>query len=216
MKFSNHEQGSLEWHQDRLGRITASEFHKLLVAGRSKTKVFGDTAESYIYNIASEIITGMPKADINGVYALEWGKQWEAAARASLEFQTDFKIDQVGFAIADASDNGFGELNNYLGFSADGIIHSEKVGVELKCPVNTEHHLRFICEDEIKKEYIAQMQFSMMVSNYQKWVFASYDHRVKKRPLHFKIVERDNEFILNCIVRMTMAIDAIKEIIAKV
>lgn len=216
MKISTHEQGSPEWFKARMGRITASEAHKLLVKGKGKDKVFGGTAESYIYDVASEIITEMPKDDINGVFALEWGKKREPIARASFELQTDLKVDEVGFAIGTEKDNDLGSMNDYLGFSADGIINKERYGAEIKCPLRSEHHLKFICKEEIKKDYIVQCQFSMMLSGFKKWYFISFDDRVSQLPLAYKVIERDEEMILLLKERCYLAIEYVKKIVSRV
>lgn len=47
-------QGSLEWHRARLGHWTGSAIGKLMVSGRKKDEVFGDTAKSYIFKVLAE------------------------------------------------------------------------------------------------------------------------------------------------------------------
>lgn len=215
LKISNNEQGSPEWFADRMGKITASACHPLLTKGKGGA-VFGKGAESYIYDVASEILTGMPKDDINGVYSLEWGKKREPTARASYEFQTGRKVQEVGFITAEDSDNGLGSLNDFVGFSADGIIFDEKIGTEIKCPMRTEHHLRFICEDKIKDEYFTQCQFAMMVSGFKQWDFISFDDRVSSAPLAWKTIYRDDDFIANLFERCFLASKAIQVIVDKI
>ena len=45
-------QGSPEWHRQRIGLFTSSKIADLMVKGKSSE--FGDTAMSYIYRVAAE------------------------------------------------------------------------------------------------------------------------------------------------------------------
>ncbi len=61
------------------------------------------------------------------------------------------------------------------GASPDGLIDEDGL-IEIKCPRST-NHTRFIINNEIKPEYLAQMQFQMACTE-RKWCdFISYDPR---------------------------------------
>ena len=57
------QQGTKEWFDARLAKVTSSELHKLFKNGRSKTEYFGETAKSYIQEKVAEIMTGGLSAD---------------------------------------------------------------------------------------------------------------------------------------------------------
>ena len=46
-----NQQGSAEWIQERLGRFTASEIHKLIPSGKGG-QPFSDTGKTYILEIS--------------------------------------------------------------------------------------------------------------------------------------------------------------------
>ena len=48
------EQNSTQWMKDRLGCFNGSAIGDLMSSGRKKDELFGQTALSYIYSIASE------------------------------------------------------------------------------------------------------------------------------------------------------------------
>lgn len=47
-------QHTLEWYRKRLGKITGSRVGDLMKSSRKKDEMFGDTAKSYIYQLAAE------------------------------------------------------------------------------------------------------------------------------------------------------------------
>ena len=50
-----NQQGSAEWIQERLGRFTASEIHKLIPSGKGGN-VFSETGKTYILDKDIEVI----------------------------------------------------------------------------------------------------------------------------------------------------------------
>lgn len=208
MKTYNVEQGSDEWKILRLGRITASDASKILVKSRTKGQVFGDTAMSYLYAKAAEIITGELPPDLDQVYAIAYGKGLEPQARAAFEFITGGAVETLGICTPSEK-----RLGQYLGFSPDGKFGEEFL--EIKCPLNTANHLKFICEDFIRPEYIAQMQFSMMIAKTPFHYFLSYDPRVPQKPIAYKQVFRDEEMIKELKERSELAIQEIEKILQK-
>ena len=50
----NENQRDLGWFRVRLGSITGSKVGDLMKSGKKKEQVFGDTALSYIYQVAAE------------------------------------------------------------------------------------------------------------------------------------------------------------------
>lgn len=148
--------------------------------------VYTDARQSYLMELVGEACTGIPK-QLGNFKQLEWGKEYEPEARALLELETGLTFDEVGFIYRDKS--------NRAGISPDGINQELKIGCELKCPFDPAVHAAFICNDKIKAEYIHQCQFSMWVTGYRKWYFASYHPQYMRKKLHYVVIERDEEYM---------------------
>ncbi len=179
------QQGSTDWLKLRLGVITASEAGKVISKPRSG-KTWTDTKKSYFYTLLAEICT----REIVEVSAkpLAWGKDNEEAARTLFEFTTDVMVAEVPIIYKDES------LRTAC--SPDGLC-SDSRGLELKCPFTSRDFMKFRLGgfDAIKNEYMAQVQFSMWVTDKESWYFANYDPRMKREGIHHVIVERDSKFM---------------------
>ena len=175
------EQGSLEWHQMRLGKVTASRVADIL----AKTKT-GPSAsrQNYLIELALQRTTGIIQESYSNS-AMEWGTQTEPQARVAYEVATKNFVDQVAF-IDHPTIAGFG-------CSPDGIVGDGLV--EIKCPNSTTHWEYFKAKQPPKK-YFIQMQAQMAVTD-AKWCdFVSFDPRMPERSqLLIVNVPRDYEFI---------------------
>ena len=61
-----NQQGSAEWIQERLGRFTASEIHKLIPQGKGG-QPFSDTGKTYILEKLVELETATGKVFIGAM-----------------------------------------------------------------------------------------------------------------------------------------------------
>mgnify|MGYP003365389141 CR=1 FL=1 len=181
----------------KLGKVNRCEFNGLIYENSIKSeviravreslpRVYSDMRNGYMSELIGQICTGEIKEQIPFKQA-EWGHKNEPIARSLLEFETGEKINQVGFIYRDE--------NQRAGISPDGIIDGKDIGVEIKCPWDTKWHIDFILSKKIKPEYVEQCQFSMWVTGYSKWYFASYDPRMNKRRLHYVVIDRDKDFM---------------------
>ena len=59
------------------------------------------------------------------------------------------------------------------------MLLDENRGLEIKCPFTTQVHINTLLNKEIKPEYLTQCQFSMWASDYDRWDFCSFDHRMR-------------------------------------
>ena len=87
-------QGSDEWHNLRLGKITGSSFSKLLSTPVAK--------EKYLYDKANEIVTRC-KSDgdsFNNVH-MQRGSNFESVARTRYLLETFSIVKEVGLVIVD-------------------------------------------------------------------------------------------------------------------
>jgi len=154
---------------------------------RSKLQpVYGDMRQSYMAELVGQIATGLLPEEMS-FKQCEWGKEYEDEARAFFELELGVDVDVPAFIYKN-------DLKR-CGISPDGLIVGKKIGLELKCPYTTKVYVEFATCDKIKKEYIEQCQFSMWVTGYDAWYFASYDPRVKTKQLHHVLIERDQEFM---------------------
>ena len=170
------EQGSDAWFKLRCGSIGGSSIKAVLTGGKGKTR------KSLMYQLAGERITGQ-KHEFKATPAMEEGTRREEESRDTFEFITGLKVEEVGLIQGDVQ---------HTHCSPDGIIN-DMVGLELKNPlVHTQ--IKYIDENRLPLEYIAQVQYSMWVTGYDDWYFFSYYPGLKS---FLKYVERDEEYIKN-------------------
>lgn len=171
--ISSSEQRSEEWYAQRLGKFTASRFGDLMTNGRKKDEVLGQTAISYIYEKAAELLTGEHK-EIFGA-ALDWGNEYEPICKAYYSELRGVTIEEMPFV----------EINDYSGASPDGMVDGELI--EIKCPYNTTNHLKTAFEGYIDPKYMWQMQGQMLATGALACRFISFDPRIKDE--RFKLIE---------------------------
>lgn len=169
------QQGSDIWFRMKLGVLSASNASKIVAKKDSETRA------TYMAELVAQVATGMVE-EINSKY-LDWGNEHEDAARSSYEFMSDHKLTNVPFVYADESFR--------VGCSPDALILDMKKGLEIKCPFNTVHYIKFLTDEKLKPEYRWQNQFQMMVTGAEIWDAVQFDPRMKKSPIHVVTVERD-------------------------
>lgn len=176
MKIHNVAQGSVEWSLLRAGIPTASEFDNLITPeGKPRT---GEMRQTYLAKKLAEWWYGGPLADLN-VFDVEQGRILEEEALPWFELETGHKVERVGFISDD--DVSFG-------CSPDGWMKT--FGVEIKCP-KPETHIKYLLNGELPKDYIAQVQGSMLVTGATDWCFVSYRRRM---PQLLLCIPRDYKF----------------------
>jgi putative phage-type endonuclease len=175
------EQGTPEWHQLRLGKVTASRVSDVL----AKIKT-GESAsrKNYRAELVVQRLTGLPSESFTNA-AMEWGTATEPMARIAYEIAKEVLVEQVGFiehpTIA------------MFGCSPDGLVHDGMI--EIKCP-NSATHIEYLTDNKAPAKYINQMQCQMAVTG-RKWCdFVSFDPRLPEDLQLFVVrVERDQKYI---------------------
>lgn len=147
---------------------------------------YPDMRNGYIYELAAEVCTAQCKEQ-GKFKQTEWGHEYEDAARATFELVTGLEVETVSFIYKDE--------NKRFGISPDGLIKGQKCGLELKCPFDSKVFVEFVAGGKIKPEYIEQCQFSMWVTGFDAWYFASYDPRMNCSNLHYVKIERDESYM---------------------
>jgi hypothetical protein len=175
------EQGTAEWLEARRGNFTASRFGDLL-ADPSTARYQG-----YITEVVNEII-GVPDFDDGEYKPWFWhGKQWEAEARASYEFETGRTVVEDSLIMSK-------ELY-YVGCSPDGLVGDDG-GIEIKCRKSWEAFLKSV-EAEVDSIHVPQIQGCMWVTERQWWDYISYFKAPESADydMHIHRVYRDEAYI---------------------
>lgn len=183
MKLHNIEQKSPEWHNLRLGKITASTFYKLL-----GTDVIRD---KYLYDRAAEIVTG-ERCDADeacGGIHIERGLEYEPVARDRYVTATFSEVKEVGFI----------SLSAYVGCSPDGLVGDDGL-IEIKVP-DSNNYFRHVIEIQrdgilaVPSEHFWQMQFCIYVTSraWCDYVLYNPKHAINNKDLFIFRVERDIE-----------------------
>lgn len=168
----------MDWLTLHIGRITASALDNMITP-EWKLRT-GETPRSFVYHKAAEKWRGSPILSA-GSWSTEQGqiKEDEAIAFAGMEY--GYSISKMGFCESD---------DELSGCSPDGLIGDDS-GIEMKCP-EPKNHVRYLCEQKVPKDYIAQVHGSMFVTGRPQWVFFSYARGFP--PLHL-IVKRDEKIM---------------------
>ena len=181
MKIINCIQGGDEWKSIRCGKITMSRAKDVMAKGVGSAP--SKTRQSYLYELASEIITGQA-ADSFTNAAMQHGTLYEPLARIEYEEREGLPVQQVGFV----------EVNERLGCSPDGLV-GENGLLEIKCP-KTSTQIQYVLDGEFPSEYKAQVQGQLWVCEREWCDFVSFDPRIEGPSQYFKIrVNRDEEYI---------------------
>jgi len=176
------EQRTTEWHNARLGKVTASRVADVI----AKTKTgYGASRANLMADLIVERLTGQPASTFSNAH-MEWGTEQEPHARAAYSVRIGELVEEVGFVDHPSVANS--------GASPDGLVGDDGL-VEFKCPA-TATHLDTLLAQAVPAKYIAQMQWQMACTGRKYCDFCSYDPRL---PEHLRMfvqrVERDDEYI---------------------
>jgi putative phage-type endonuclease len=190
-------QGTDEWFEARLGKVTASNFAKVLAKGQGKTR------RAYMYKLAAERLTGFREDSFkNGI--MEYGSETEPLARQYYEMANDCKVNEVGFVVRDED----------TGASPDGFIGDDGI-IEIKCPLSSTH-IETIISDKMPTTHIPQVQGLLWVTERQWCDFISFDPKVLSRPMFCVRVERDKDYIINLAASVAVFVKELKEMTDKI
>lgn len=176
------EQGTSEWLQLRLGKVTASRVADIMA--KTKTGVSA-SRNNYLIELALQRVTGTVEQGYTND-AMAWGTATEPQARVAYEVKTGNFVDQIAFVEHD--------IIEWFGCSPDGLINNDGL-IEIKCP-NSPTHWATIKDNKPPNKYVIQMQTQMACTNRQWCDFVSFDPRMPERSQLFICrVERDQTMI---------------------
>jgi len=201
-------QGTEEWFQQRLGKVTASRLSDVI----AKTKKGESTSrQNYLIQLVSERLTGK-KTDSFTNKAMEDGVEREPIARKLYESKTNSIVTEVGFFDHPVIKSS--------GASPDGAVNAEEEGkyaglVEIKCPIETTH-TNTLMNKLVPSKYIPQMQWQLACTG-AKWVdFVSYNPNFPDTMQIFVArVERDNAYIAELESEVLKFLDEVDQAILK-
>lgn len=153
------EQGTEEWLRIRAGVATASRFKAVLTDPKTKADKdagkLSQTALSYAYELAGEILTGEPAEGFSTIHTRR-GQELEPQLRADYELLADTDVVQVGFV-----------KRGRFGASPDGLVGAEGL-VEFKTHL-PKILLPMLLDGEFPDEHMAQVQGQLWVTG-REWV----------------------------------------------
>ncbi len=167
------EQGSYDWHQLRIGKITSTRLKKVMAKDNL----------SLVDELIAEEETGLSDDDGFVSEEMQRGIDLEPLAIKEYESITGKSVTRYGLLQSD-------ELP-ILCQSPDGYVGIEGA-IEVKCP-KTKNHVKYIRQGKIPNEYKEQVWTYFMVNPNLKWLdFISYDPRLTKKPIWVLHVTRED------------------------
>jgi hypothetical protein len=176
MKIIECAQYSPEWYNARMGKPTASMFHKIV----TPTGQLSRQAGPYMYKLLAERLLMESMQDQLGF--VEWaerGKLEQRHAAAQFEFTHDIKLREVGFVTTD---------DGQIGCSPDYLYANRCV--EVKCPAPWTQ-LMYLSEGP-GADYTPQVQGQLMIGEWDSAHFYSYHPRM---PPYDAMLGRDAGYI---------------------
>lgn len=198
------EQRSLEWHKQRLGVITASEFYNLMKNSKQEVPMTDEEIEAYktehprAKNIPTTKKVEVAFSDASYTYLNrkimeryipkdsgtcdEYVEMHDVSNRA-MQYGTNIEsmardayAEAMGYEVMEVEFVSLKGFEGFCGSSADGIVRYEDGGCEIKCPFNIEHHLDYLMLQTIDelKELKPEYYWQMRL-NMLTWDLKWYD-----------------------------------------
>lgn len=219
------EQRSLDWYRSRLGNITGSRVGDLMKSGRKKEDVFGETAKSYLLQLAAERMMNPAVVEDDDIFqqyveatnvsskAMRFGTEQEEYARALFEKRAGVEVDEVSSCKHDTI--------AHFAASPDGIIFHDMrpvACVEIKCP-KQEAFMRYSTQihdaqtlKEVMPQYYWQVQAEMECTGTDLCYFIAYSPW-QLHPLHVAEIRKNEADVKTLTERVELANKYIQDII---
>lgn len=200
--IENIEQGSSEWFELRLGKVTGSRFKDVMSGGRGSAP--SKTRYSYMMDLAIERVTNL-KAEQYINDAMQYGTETEPRARAMYELMSGNEVSEVAFI----------EHNEMVGVSPDGLIGLNGM-LEIKCPNTKTQVTRFLEGIGLPSEYKYQVHGQLWVAEREWCDFLSFDDRIDTKAQYICTrVNRDEKIITELSKGVYAFCDELNEMINK-
>lgn len=217
-------QNTTQWMKERLGCFNGSSIGDLMSSGRKKDELFGQTALTYIYSIASE--RDILKAYIEDDYLwelyqnqvsfsnkyMEYGHEQEPLAIEEYEKATGMMCEETERILHPL-------IPNYAA-SPDRFAYNgkEKIVVEVKCPT-PKVYMKYLHEIKdnntlkaVEPKYFYQIQAELHVSGCKEADLVCFCPFLK-HPIHIVRITADEEVQNEIAYRISEAEKIIAEIL---
>lgn len=193
------EQGSEQWHQYRLGKVTGSRIAELMATNKS-----GEAAsrKNYMMELLCQRLTGK-REDKFVTDAMRRGTELEPIARGCYEAESGIMVVEAEFI--------FHPTIEAFGASPDGFICDDGL-LEIKCP-NTAQHVDFLTNKKPDGKYIWQMMAQLSCTGRDWCDFVSFDDRMPERLQFDKVrIYRDDDKIKKMEIEVIRFLDELGEL----
>ncbi|MDX1704599.1 MAG: YqaJ viral recombinase family protein [Altererythrobacter ishigakiensis] len=191
------QQGTDEWLNARLGRVTASRISDVMM----KPATAG--YQNYRAQLVCERLTKQP-TDFLVTAAMQHGTDTEPQARAVYTMMTGNSVEEVGFIPHPTLE--------MAGASPDGRVLDIGL-VEIKCPQPAEH-IRMLTGGNIKRQYFLQMQWQMACTGCGWCDFVSFSTALPdEMQMHITRVDADHgliEEITESVAKFLLEVDTLQ------
>lgn len=190
--FVNIRQNTEEWFQLRLGKITSSNFDKIMA---NEGKAFGPPAIEYAEKVALEIVTGErdESSSFKNGY-MERGNDLEPVAKELYEIERFCEVSNGGFNISDCEK---------FGDSPDGNVGKNGC-IEIKSVIPKTQWKR-IKKGGVDMAYKWQIQGHLLLGKKEWCDFVSYCPEMpENKRLHIERVYPDEDMIERLKQRLTL------------
>lgn len=194
MRVSEFEQRTEGWFAERLGKPTASSFHRLITPTGKKCS----SADNYINELVAERITGKQTSTFTSE-AMQRGADMEPEARSTYELITSKKVSDIGLCLHDILD---------CGASPDGLIDDGKGVLEIKCPMQHTMVGYLRAGDVLPGKFIPQVQGQLWITGLEYCDFLAYHPEMK---VLLAQIQRDEEYIEKLAIEVGIACLLINE-----
>ncbi len=221
------EQRTLDWHRARLGNVTGSKVGDLMKSGRKKDEMFGETAKSYMRDLAGQRLMNpavVASDELFGQWveqrnvtskAIRWGQEQEDKAKALFYEKREIPQDMV-VEVASCQHDSI----PHFAASPDALIYTDRergqfTALEVKCP-NEKAYIEYVSEVKdaetlkaVKPEYYWQMMAEMACTGAGDGIFLTYCPWLQL-PYHAVMIMRD-EVAIKVLEERVMAANAFVE-----
>jgi len=222
MKILNLEQGTKEWQDARMAKVTGTKSEAVMGTSQARTTLVAE--------LIAEEATEMSKAHVSSA-EMERGTAEEIFAIRAFEKQTGKKVDRIGMCIHETMD--------WVTLSPDGLIKNSEgkytEAVEVKCP-DSKKAILYKIHNQMPMEETGLMgvkgplagapflgipaDYKWQVVHYfvvnedlERLHFVVYDERFigEEMKLYIVTVERKNEILQEAIAKELESLESFRE-----
>lgn len=173
--YRDIEQGAIEWHEIKHGKI-----------GGTRSKQLLTKSDTLLIEMIAEAVEPFDEDAINDFMndAMARGVEMEPEARKALNLYRGLDFQEVGWVQSDIP---------VLGISPDGLTLDERTACEIKC-LGAKKHIEICMNNEIPSDFIDQcIHYFTVIDGLERLFFLSYRPEFTIKPMFIKVLELDTE-----------------------